>query len=498
MSAVCAQELGFSHTDRVPLFNRVTLRLTEGWYGLVGANGSGKTTFARLVLGELRPTSGRLWVQPNDAKLLLCAQSIESLPDGLMQFAEANDRESCRWRGLLRLDPGALTRWATLSPGERKRWQLAAAIAAAPDVLIVDEPTNHLDAEAREVIGDALRRFAGVGLLVSHDRELLAALTARTLRIHHGEIELFAQSYAQAKVEWESTSERALELRQQQVEQKHRLEKRINVAKHEKQAAHANRSARHRMKDRHDHDASSIMADGRAANGEASLSRKLGNMRAELVRVSGQIPAFIEDKTACRNVFVDYQPAASPRVLGIDGEDLHVGGQILLRDVRVTLGRTARVHLTGPNGCGKSTLLRALLGHAGAKREQLLWLPQELDREEVRRLQATIEELPRLERGRLMTLLVALGVEPEHLLASESPSPGEARKLKLAFGLATHATALVLDEPTNHLDLPSTERLEVALAAFPGAILLVSHDAQFAAACSNATWEIQGQRVCAR
>lgn len=494
MSAVCVQELGFSYSDRVPLFNHLTLRLSEAWYGLVGANGSGKTTFARLLLGELQPTSGRIWMEPSNTRVLLCEQTIEQLPSDVAHLARASDRESCRWRGLLRLEPSELSRWSTLSPGERKRWQIAAAIAADPEVLVVDEPTNHLDSEARALVFEALRCFRGVGLLVSHDRELLAALTSRTLRIHEANIEMFALSYAEAKAEWESSAQRQRESRELRVEQKRRLEQRISAANREKQAAHVNRSAGHRMKDRHDHDASSIMADGRAANGEASLSRKLGNMRAELARVTSDIAPFAEDKTACRNVFVDYQPCASPRVLGIDGEDLVVGARTLLRDVRLTLGRTARVHLKGPNGCGKSTLLGALLARA-ARGDQVLWLPQELASPDVQRLTASVAGLPRMQRGRLMTLLVALGVEPERLLASRNPSPGEARKLKLAFGLATHAAALVLDEPTNHLDLPSIERLEVALAAFPGSLLLVSHDELFAGACTNASWEIRDQRV---
>jgi ATPase subunit of ABC transporter with duplicated ATPase domains len=494
MVAICAQGLGFYYSERAPLFEQVTFRLVEGWCGLVGANGSGKSTLTRLIHGALRPTAGRLWLEPAGVGVVLCEQSVEQLTDEVQRFALSPDRDCCRWRGQLRLDPASTARWGTLSPGERKRWQLAAALAANTDVLIVDEPTNHLDGEARELVISALCRFTGIGLVVSHDRDLLAALTTRTLRIHGGAIELFAMSYAEAKVAWEQAAEHALDLRQEQVEKKRRLERRIAVANHDKLTAHVNRSAGHRMKNRHDHDASSIMADGRAANGEARISRSIGNMTAELERAKSAITKFIEDKTVCKTLFLDYQASAAPRIFGLDGEDLVVGDRTLMRDVRVTLSRTSRVHLKGPNGCGKSTLLAALLRKASAN-QRLLWLPQELHSDEVAELWRSVTTLPSTERGRLLSLLVALGVEPEHLLASRNLSPGEARKLKLAFGLATHAAALVLDEPTNHLDLPSIERLETALAAFPGAILLVSHDAQFAAAGTNSSWEIRDQRV---
>ncbi|MFP2912850.1 ABC transporter ATP-binding protein, partial [Pyxidicoccus sp. 3LFB2] len=97
--------------------------------------------------------------------------------------------------------------------------------------------------------------------------------------------------------------------------------------------------------------------------------------------------------------------------------------------------------------------------------------------------------------GRVLSLVAALGVDPERLLASEQPSPGEARKLLIARGLGQHAWALVLDEPTNHLDLPSIERLEVALREYPGALLLVSHDAAFARACTSESWRVEHGQV---
>jgi ATPase subunit of ABC transporter with duplicated ATPase domains len=475
--------------------NDVRFRLSEGWVGLVGANGAGKSTLARLISGALRPSVGRIWVEPVGARVTVCEQEIEQLSVDLIQFSRQSDRESCRWRGLLGLAGNSLERWSTLSPGERKRWQIAAALSAQAEVLIVDEPTNHLDADARTLIINALRRFSGVGLVVSHDRELLRDVTTQTLRIHQEQVELYPASYSEARELWTSAAKRAEQLREHWRERQRRLEKRIAILAQEKQAAHRNRSARARMKNRHDHDASSIMADGRAANGEASISRRLGIISAELERTTSSFADFVVDKTLGRSLFLDYQPAAKQRILGLDGENLQVGKQVLLRDVRVTLGRDARVHLKGPNGCGKSTLLTALLARAGSSRGRLLWLPQEMGSREIQDLCDSVNSLPRLERGRLMTLLATLGVDPEYLMASSSPSPGEARKLKLAFGLATHAVALILDEPTNHLDLPSMEHLERALQSFPGAILLVSHDEQFAQACTTSTWEIRGQRV---
>jgi ATPase subunit of ABC transporter with duplicated ATPase domains len=103
--------------------------------------------------------------------------------------------------------------------------------------------------------------------------------------------------------------------------------------------------------------------------------------------------------------------------------------------------------------------------------------------------------LPSEPRGRLLSLVAALGVDPDRLLVTDAPSPGEARKVRVAYGLATGAWLLVLDEPTNHLDLPAIERLEGALAVYPGALLLVTHDGALAGRLTRTTWHLADGRV---
>lgn len=494
MPSVCAERLGFAYSDRVSLFENVSFRLEPRWYGMVGANGLGKTTLARLIAGELEPTIGRLWCEPKQARVVICPQEIDRLSPELLEFASAKDKESCRQRGLLGLDPAAIERWATLSAGERKRWQLACALASAPDVLILDEPTNHLDSHGRECLLTALRRYDGVGIAIAHDRELLSKLTRATLRVFGGTVFAYALSYADARRAWLAEEAHCQELRGVLVERERRVARLLADARRDQAAVQRQRSAKNRMKNGRDHDGSSAVRTGRANFADARLGRNVRVLHAEHARAAQAIPDFIVDKTLGRSLLLDYELAPKPRILGLDGIELRAGNALLLRDVHVSLGRHSRVHLKGPNGAGKSTLLRALLA-SGANPERVLYLPQDLRPNEVRQVQATGRALPPAERGRLMSMLAALGVDPERVLASSSPSPGEARKLYLAFGLGIHAWALLLDEPTNHLDLPSVERLEQALGDYPGALLLVTHDPQLARACTNETWEIERQRL---
>ncbi|MEZ4405111.1 MAG: ATP-binding cassette domain-containing protein [Polyangiales bacterium] len=170
------------------LFSNVDLHLTRGWYGLVGANGAGKSTLLRVLSGELTPTHGAARVSPADAVIARCDQRVDALDDEVRDLADRADGGASSLRASLRLDPDELARWPTLSPGERKRWQVGAALAREPDALLVDEPTNHLDAEATRWVLDALRRFRGVGVIVSHDRGVLDALPNTILRVHGGTV----------------------------------------------------------------------------------------------------------------------------------------------------------------------------------------------------------------------------------------------------------------------------------------------------------------------
>jgi ATPase subunit of ABC transporter with duplicated ATPase domains len=157
--------------------------------------------------------------------------------------------------------------------------------------------------------------------------------------------------------------------------------------------------------------------------------------------------------------------------------------------------RESRLHVAGPNGAGKTTLLRHLLGTLRVPASRVLYLPQELAPSQELALLRELRESAASEQGRVLSIVAALGVEPDALLASARPSPGEARKLALAFGLARQVWALVLDEPTNHLDLPSIERLEAALAEYPGALVIATHDDAFAARCTDTVWELREGRI---
>ncbi|MBK6811226.1 MAG: ABC-F family ATP-binding cassette domain-containing protein [Sandaracinaceae bacterium] len=167
----------------------------------------------------------------------------------------------------------------------------------------------------------------------------------------------------------------------------------------------------------------------------------------------------------------------------------------VLRDVSLVIERDTRLHLRGPNGAGKSTLLRALREASGLSSERVLWLPQNRDARDASTLLREVKGLPNTDRGRVYEVLAALGTPPEALMRTPAPSPGEAKKLELALGLARNVWLVMLDEPTNHLDLPSVELLSAALVDYPGALVLATHDDAFAQATCTSSLQIDAGRV---
>jgi ATPase subunit of ABC transporter with duplicated ATPase domains len=437
MSSVLLRASGVRFGYSQPLLSDVSFQLAaRSWTGVVGPNGAGKTTLLKLLAGELQPDGGEL-----------------SLVGQVATSAQ-------------------LVSLSGASPGELQQRQVAEALRSGASVLLLDEPTNHLDAPARQWLLRTLPRFAGAGLLVSHDRELLDALTCATLRVAGGAARLYPAAWSRARVLWEAEEREQRETRDAASAREQALRRKLADARRDRDAASAQKNPGGRMRSRHDSDARTLTARGRVEMAEKRIGRNVEVLRRAHERAELQVSALPVERELGRPLFAGYQPCPRPLLARLGG---------------LTVARDDRVWLSGRNGAGKTTLLKQLLAQMLG---EVVHLPQELSAQDARDTLDDVRSLGPDARGRVLSLVAALGVDPARLLLSTQPSPGEARKLLIAAGLGRHAWALALDEPTNHLDLPSIERLETALRAYPGALLLVTHDERLAAACCNRRWRI--------
>ncbi len=482
--------------DRL-LFSGASFTLAPGFYGLVGPNGAGKSTLLRLLAKSLAPTTGSVAHAPKDMSVVLACQEATTRDEGMRSLADDGSRLAIRTRAAFSLDRDDLERFSSLSPGEKKRWQLAVALASPADLLLLDEPTNHLDVEGRRQLVSALKRSRSIVVIVSHDRALLDELTTHTLRIHRETVTLAPMPYTRAKAEWDQALAASIEARLVERARIERSKAALDRVRREHEAACVQTSRRARAKDKNDSDARGVMAQMRADNAVGSLGRRAAQLRGALAEKVTRLDTIEVDTPLGRSLFIGHTEPSRPRHLARDA------GAVFVFDRRVetpalVLDRGDKVWLTGKNGAGKTTLLRALFGDpvSSAKAEtteRVLAVPQDLNADDGARALASIKRLPPDERGRVLSLLAALGVEPSVVLArstGETLSHGEIRKTWLALALAQATGLVVLDEPTNHLDLPSIERLEGALAAFPGTLVLVTHDERLAERVTTARWHL--------
>ena len=470
------------------LFEGVEAYFPEGaWTGVVGANGCGKTTLLRLAAGELEPATGSIG---SLGRACYVVQRTDFPPDGLEDFLVAHDAVAVAWRARLGVSPDWSGRWETLSHGERKRAQIAVALWREPGVLALDEPTNHLDEAAKATLLKALKAFPGAGLIVSHDRDFLDALCSQCLFIFPPQATMrpggVTEGLEQDRREQTFRRARDTEAKDDARHLREAAQRRFELAQ---QTAAKNKAARNAKIDPQDH-------DGRAKRNLAKLTGKNAwavTQSAALGKRAAKAEASRRGLAPRKEYEMGFWLDGGERsrrdyVLSLDAGAITLGDGRRLRFPEIRVRPDDRIALTGSNGIGKSTFLRHILPFANVPEDKLLVVPQEITEAESSRILAEVKELGSEALGRVMTSVSRLGSRPGRLLSSESPSPGEIRKILLALGVDRGVHLLVMDEPTNHLDLPGIECLEEALAECPCAMLLVSHDRRFLAKTTRIEW----------
>jgi ATP-binding cassette subfamily F protein uup len=452
-----------------PLLDRASLAVADGErIGLIGRNGTGKSSLLAVIAGERELDDGEC--RRRDGSSVVLVEQEPALP------AASTLRESLALRGRLERIADERARWRaeaqlvaflhrfgldeatapeSCSGGERKRAALALAFAREPDLLLLDEPTNHLDIDAIGELEELVRKLPAA-VVVTHDRAFLDRVATRIVELDRGLLRSYPGNFAayQARKEEQLAAEE------------------VTNRKFDRFWAQEEAWIRKGV--------------------EARRTRNEGRVR--------RLDALREARNARRRRLGDVRLAldAGERSGKLVAELTHVtkrfDGRPIVRDLTTQVMRGDRVGLIGPNGAGKSTLLKLIVGEIAPDEGQVRrgtrlevayfdQLREQLD--EARTLVETVS--PGSEwvevRGQRRHVLSWLGdflVPPERAQAPVwTLSGGERNRLMLARLFARPANLLVLDEPTNDLDIESLELLEETLQAYDGTLLLVSHDREF-------------------
>ena len=464
--------------------------------GLVGRNGAGKTTLLRAIAGEIGIDDGQIRLA-NRARMAVLSQEAPageaSLLDTVLKgdqerldllaevedadphrVAEIHDRlraigaDSAPARAAtilagLGFDAAAQARPVdSFSGGWRMRVALATVLFAQPDLLLLDEPTNHLDLEATLWLEGWLARFPGSALIVSHDRDLLDRCVDSIAHLDRGKINLTPGGYdAFVRIRAERAAQQAQA-----------------ASKIAEQRAHMQSFVdRFRYK---------------ASKARQAQARIKAIARLPVIEVP------LEDSVT-RFAFPEPQQLAPP-MLALDRVSVGYDGKPVLRDLSLRIDMDDRIALLGANGNGKSTLARLLAGRLEPLSGEIRRGPklkvgyfaqhqaEELDLAATP-LQHIARVLPRATQTQQRAQIARFGLDAARAdTPVEKLSGGEKARLLLALATREAPQLLILDEPSNHLDIDAREALVRALAEFPGAVLLITHDPHLVELVADGLW----------
>ncbi len=472
---------------------------------LAGPNGAGKTTLLRILNGETGHQKGELVFSkgtrvalhdqrpPLEQNLTLREYALsgagdlvaaeedlrrleQAMAEGahdagtLRRYADAQarlehaggyawrERAKSVLRGLGFADADLDRPLETFSGGELTRASLARALGGDPDLLLLDEPTNHLDVENLEWLEQELRALDAGIILVAHDRWFLEAVTTGVLELAGGRSIFFPGPWHVWRREKAARALDAAKTADRVQEDIARLERFVERFRYKK---------------------------NKAKQAQAKLTH-VARLQKEKQEAIGRLKALDTSRRSLGFDFLD-PPRSGRTVVEAEHVGLAAGDKLLLHDSGFALERGEHVALVGPNGSGKTTLLETMLGmreplegriKIGHGVETAYFSQHEVELDETVSVLECTQKATGLRRPQAQNLLgrfLFSGWE-EHEKPVAALSGGERRRLALALVVASGANFLVLDEPTNHLDLESRESLEAALEAFPGTVLLVSHD----------------------
>ncbi|MBL8670110.1 MAG: ATP-binding cassette domain-containing protein [Alphaproteobacteria bacterium] len=450
-----------------PIFTGIDIAVARGERaGLVGRNGTGKSTLLKMLAGLAQPDAGERFVQPGARIAYLpqepdmpAADSVghyvaESLPEGPGGPGGEDD-----WRVRRLVDAVGLTpdqAIGSLSGGGRRRAAIARALAAEPDILLLDEPTNHLDLPTIAWLEGEMQGFVGGLVLISHDRAFLTALTRRTYWLDRGRLHVTDRGFG-AFDAW------AEELAQEEAKEVARREIRIAEEQRYMERGVTARRTRNMLR-----------------------VRRLDALRAakrEALAAPGRVKATIAEAERGGRIAIE-----------ADGIAKSYGERQVVRGFSTRIQRGDRIGIVGPNGAGKTTLLKMLTGELAPDAGTVtLGAGVAIAVFDQARAALPLDETPRrfLAEGadtvrvgdasrHVMSYLRDFLFEDRQGMAPiRALSGGERNRLLLAKLFAKPSNLLVLDEPTNDLDMDTLDLLEELLDAYAGTILLVSHDRDF-------------------
>ena len=497
-----------------PLFENVSVKFNNGnRYGLIGANGCGKSTFMKILGGELEPSAGQVMLEPNtrlgklrqdqfayeessviDTVIMGHAElwrikaerdRIYSLAemseeDGMavaeleVQFAELDGYTAESRAGELLLGLGIPLEqhfgpMSEVAPGWKLRVLLAQALFTDPDVLLLDAPTNHLDIHTIRWLEDILKTRNSTMVIISHDRHFLNSVCTHMADLDYGELRLFPGNYDEYMTAATQARERLLS----------------DNAKKKAQIAELQQFV------------SRFSANASKAKQATSRARQIDKIQLDEVKPSSRVSPFIR---------FDQHKKLHRQAVTLEKVSQGYDGEALFRNLSLQIEAGERVAIIGPNGIGKTTLLRTLVGEMSPMAGEVKWAESadigyfaQDHADDFKDDWTLFEWMAQWTQGGEQVVRGTLGrmlfSNDEIQKSVKVISGGEQGRMLFGKLILQRANVMVMDEPTNHLDMESIEALNLALENYPGTLIFVSHDREFVSSLATRIIELSADGV---
>ncbi|WP_268913412.1 ribosomal protection-like ABC-F family protein [Lentilactobacillus sp. SPB1-3] len=469
-----------------PIFDHLNLAIDESWrLGLIGRNGRGKTTFLKILLGELK-AQGKI---TTNLKFNYFPQPVsdEQMITRDVLMGISNLTFSDFWRVEVELDKLKVNQevlerpFVTLSPGEQTKVLLGTLFSDHDSFQLIDEPTNHLDSEGRQVVAEYLKSKQGF-IVISHDRAFINQVIDHVISIDRSKIQLFNGNYETWQQAFDQQNQAEMQKKQELQGEINRLKQAADKSRRWSESTESKKS-----QSAYKHQGHVNLDKGFLGHKAAKIMKRSKGITERTEKQITEKQSLLKNLDDSPELTMNFVPLDKQPLLQLNDFQVSRNNHPLNKPINVSIQNHDRIALTAPNGFGKSTIVKGILGDAtvgvsgqvtSASGIKISYVSQDFET-----ISGDINEYATeagIEISEFLNMLRKLGFERETFTHDLSEmSWGQKRKVALARSLVEEANLYLWDEPLNYLDIITRQQIESLILQYNPPMLIIDHDQEF-------------------
>ncbi len=493
------KNVSFSYQNSIKqLFNSINHSFSNGWTAIIGPNGCGKTTLLKLIEKSINPSSGT--ISPNLTTFLCKQDNIEELPKLFYDPDIINSPQTHELLSKLEIKEDWGFKWDNLSGGEKKRCMVANAICTNSQVLLIDEMANHLDKYSMNLLSNELRKYNGIGIIISHDVDFLDSICQTTLILEptkqNTQLFHFNTKPSVALKEKDLFINDLKKKKSENIKELNKLKKYREIEKNNIQTSKKRLSKKNISPK--DHSTAAKIDGARITGKDKKAGDKISTINSKINKKAKEVEGIASIRSHEIKIEIPSMKYHKSNILSLEENSIELyNNSLIINHPYLNIENNDRIIIEGNNGVGKSSFIKHIINHLKEKRINHYYIAQEYSSKERIKLKQDVLNLDKENQSIVISNAFLLGVNPEDIYNNEILSPGENQKLLYSLAFLNKTPLLILDEPTNYLDIVSIKALIEAINKYDGALIAVTHDKYFCSAIAKKIWYLEKtEKIC--